>query len=291
MPTRTPTPHATYSAPLSNTPAGQPRAALEQQSDRAVLRLAAYTLLILFFELALIRYTAAYVRVFAFYSNFVLIAAFLGMGVGLLRADAVHRVKWLAVPVTLLLFGAVRYLSRVPIAVPQGPAEHLWAVFDGSASGGIPLLWVAVLLFGLCALFFVPLGALVGAEFRILPPLRAYSIDIAGSLGGILLFGAVSALRQPPVIWFAVGFGIWLVASLRDRRFAAAVGATAAAVLLAGLPRPGGPEYWSPYYRITVEHGAAGSNVFVNGSLHQVMLNFEDSVASRASFTREARAG
>ena len=46
------------------------------------LKLATYSGLILFFELALIRYTAGYVHLFSFYLNFVLIATFLGMGVG-----------------------------------------------------------------------------------------------------------------------------------------------------------------------------------------------------------------
>src|SRR6185503_13591366 len=70
-------------------------------SDRSVgLRIAAYSALILFFELAFIRYTAGYVRVFSFYLNFVLIATFLGMGVGLLSARHVERLRWLAVPAT-----------------------------------------------------------------------------------------------------------------------------------------------------------------------------------------------
>ncbi|MDQ3950054.1 MAG: hypothetical protein M3282_06890 [Gemmatimonadota bacterium] len=292
MSTRTPTPHATYAAYTRRLAPAPPEVVASGGRPRAAaLRLAAYTLLILFFELTFIRYTAAYVRVFGFYSNFVLIAAFLGMGVGLLRADAVRRVKWLSIPAALLLVTAVTYLSRTPIAVPQGPAEYFWAVFEGGARQGVPLLWAVVILFALCTLFFVPLGALVGAEFRALAPLRAYSVDIAGSLLGIVLFGALSAARQPPTVWFAIGFGVWVLASLGDRRFAAAIGATAVAVVVAASPRASGPEYWSPYYRIGVAHGSAGSNVFVNGSLHQVMLNFDDSVAARASFPRIARAG
>jgi len=292
MSTRTPTPHASH-APYTRdgTPAPRDIAAPARHPHAAALRLAAYTLLILVFELALIRYTAAYVRVFAFYSNFVLIAAFLGMGVGLLRADAAQLLKWLAIPAALLLVGAVSYLAGTPIAVPQGPAEHLWAVFEESGRSGVPLALVVVVLFGLCTFFFVPLGALMGAEFRALPPLRAYSVDIAGSLLGIVLFGALSAARHPPPVWFAIGFGIWLVAALGDRRFAIAIGATAVAIVVVLAAQSSEREYWSPYYRINVNHGAAGSNVYVNGSLHQVMLNFDDSVAATASFTRVARAG
>ena len=58
---------------------------MSQSFDRAAgLRLAAYSFLILYFELAFIRYLPANVKVFSFYSNFVLIAAFVGMGTGLL---------------------------------------------------------------------------------------------------------------------------------------------------------------------------------------------------------------
>jgi SAM-dependent methyltransferase len=285
-------PSATRPAFGAYTPraAASPRAGPAGES-RTALRLVAYSLLILFFELCLIRYTAAYVRIFGFYANFVLIAAFLGMGVGLLRTEAATRIKWLAIPASLLLVGAVVYLSQTVIAVPHGPAEYLWAVYDASGKTGVPLFWAVVLLFTLCTLFFVPLGALMGAEFRALPALRAYSFDIAGSLLGIIAFAAVSAARHPPIVWFAMGFGLWVVASLGDRRFAIALGATGVAITLATSPRASGPEYWSPYYRITVAHGSAGSNVFVNGSLHQVMLDLSDSAVDRWSYTRTARAG
>jgi hypothetical protein len=293
MPIATPTAAAAgpvYTAPDASRPAPQSPTS-PSASRSAALRLIAYSLLILFFELAFIRYTAAYVRVFGFYCNFVLIAAFLGMGVGLLRADAAARLQWLAVPASLLVVGAVLYLSQAVIAVPQGPAEHFWTAFDIAGGKRVPLFWAVVALFTVCTVFFVPLGALMGAEFRALPGLRAYSLDIAGSLLGIAAFGALSAARQPPAVWFALAFGLWVLVSLRRPRFAIALGITAVAVTLAAAPRTSGPEYWSPYYRISVDHGTVGSNVFVNGALHQVMLNLDDAAAARASFTRTARAG
>jgi hypothetical protein len=272
-------------------PAAPPPRATPVADQRAALRLVAYSLLILFFELCFIRYTAAYVRVFAFYANFVLIAAFLGMGIGLLRADAATRIKWLAIPASLLLVGAVVHLSKTFIVVPQAPDEYLWAVFNVSAGRSLPLFWAVVLLFALCVLFFVPLGALMGAEFRALPPLRAYSLDIIGSLLGIFAFAALSAARHPPTVWFAIGFALWVLTSLGDRRFAIALGATAVAVAFYASPRAPVPEYWSPYYRINASHGPFGSNVFVNGSLHQVILDLSDTGTARAAFTRVVRAG
>ena len=55
------------------------RSRSDQPAHVAAIRLAAYSFLILFFELALIRYVPAYVRIIGFYLNFVLIAAFLGI--------------------------------------------------------------------------------------------------------------------------------------------------------------------------------------------------------------------
>ena len=257
------------------------------------LRVAGYSLLILFFELAFIRFTSGYVRVFGFYQNFVLIATFLGMGVGLLQANAARTLKWIAVPAGFMLTGTVAFFSMIRITVPRDPNEFLWGVWWGAPQKEIPIMPVVVLLFGLCALFFVPLGALLGAEFRKLTPLKAYSFDILGSLLGIGGFALLSMGRQPPVVWFALGLAIWAVLSIRDWRFALSLGLGGAAVLVVATWLGGNSsgsarsaEYWSPYYRVTLQPNIAGYRmannaavpnvvgyrVDVNGSMHQVML-------------------
>ncbi len=237
-------------------------------------KLATYTGLILFFELAWIRYTSGYVRVFGFYQNFVLIATFLGMGVGLLRAASAQRLKWILPPAGVLLLGTIGWFSVTKIAVPNDKNEFIWGIFGSGGARSVPLIVVVAVLFTLIALFFVPLGALAGEQFKKLPPLKAYAADIAGSLAGILAFGALSALRQPPIAWLAIGFGALVVASIRDRRFVLAVGAAAAAVLgLASWTSRFKPEFWSPYYRVNLfSRQDGGFTITVNGSLHQIML-------------------
>jgi hypothetical protein len=257
------------------------------------LRIASYTALILFFELALIRYTAGYVRLFGFYLNFVLIATFLGMGVGLLRARDADRLRWMAVPILMLLFGAIALFSETHIRVPQDPSDYLWGVNEPRASTTreMPLFAVTATLFALCALFFVPLGAELGRHFSKLPPLRAYSWDIAGSIAGIVAFGVLSALRQPPVIWFALGLSTWVLLSWFDRRFA--VSLAAVAVLSLGLVRwmSVGREYWSPYYRITVSAPGPLAVVEVNGALHQVVLALDSARTARVPSAQRALIG
>ena len=273
---------STLHAPLNRPPTPTLVGSTKPSEEHPALRLACYTGLILFFELAWIRYTSAYVRVFGFYQNFVLIATFLGMGVGLLRARSAPRLKWLAPPATLLLLVAVGLFSVARIAVPNDPNEFLWGIFgDAGRTHSVPLIAVVAVLFTFIALFFVPLGSLVGEQFRKLPPLRAYAADIVGSLAGILAFGALSALRQPPIIWFAIGFGAFVLVSIRDRRFVLSLGVVgAAALLLASWTSREKPEYWSPYYRINLMHrDDGGFTLLVNGSLHQIMLPLDSAHA------------
>jgi protein-L-isoaspartate O-methyltransferase len=256
-------------------------------------RLAGYSFLILFFELALIRYLPGYVRVFGFYLNFVLIATFLGMGVGLLRAEAALRLRWLSLPVTVVLLVAVYLLADVLVQVPPDADEVLWAIYPArwETKRTFGVLPTTTILFALCALFFVPLGALLGREFRKFKPLVAYSLDIGGSLAGILAFGVLSALRTAPAVWFAIGTLIWLVLAWEDRRYAVGVvGMGLAAVVLALVTAGPRPEFWSPYYRINIYR--PDDDVFrltVNGSLHQYMIDFRPPAVARSPFVDAVR--
>jgi spermidine synthase len=258
----------------------------------AALRLGGYSFLILFLELALIRYVPGHVRVFGFFLNFVLIATFLGMGVGLLRSEQARRLRWLAVPALLALFGAVKYFANVVIGGNIDHDEYLWGQFLASSPNvtQMGIVPVATILFGLCAIVFVPLGGLLGAEFRKFPPLHAYSIDVAGSLFGVLAFAVGSALWTPPLVWFGAALAIWVLLSLDDWKFGGALAVTG--ILVLGLvqwsggeqlERSGGrgKEYWSPYYRIDLFVDPHLYTVDVNGSLHQYMLDLSPEVAAR----------
>jgi spermidine synthase len=236
------------------------------------------------------------VRVFGFYQNFVLIATFLGMGVGLMRSRAAETLKWIAPGTLLAMVAAVYYFSRAAISVPSTPDEYVWAIFahrDGAKQ--IPLLPVVGALFALSALFFLPLGAALGAQFRRLPALRAYSFDILGSLAGIAAFGLLSATRQAPIVWFAIGIATWCVASLNHKRFAATLGIAGAAALgVVGKTEGDTSEYWSPYYRINVFARPAaprGFHVDVNGSFHQFMLDLGPNSVARDPYTSVAARG
>jgi hypothetical protein len=255
-------------------------------------RLAGYSCLILFIELALIRYIAAYVRVFGFFVNFVLIATFLGMGIGLIRSRRGRPTeRWLAPIAVLALFATVKLFSLLTIHVEQRKDEALWAIIPPGRHelGIIPAVLV---LFALTAILFVPLGAGMAREFRRFRALTAYTLDIAGSLVGVLAFGAMSWAETPPIVWFSVAFLGWLALTIEPRRGLRAVvvlaPALAGALGLIVWTRQAtayGPERWSPYYRITQDHNNVGLPcIYVNGMLHQCMIDFAHSPALAAAY-------
>lgn len=264
----------------------------ERRFDSATLSLIGYSFLILFVELAFIRYISAYVRVFGFYLNMVVIATFLGMGIGLLRARDEHRIRWIAPGALLLLFAAVKLWSNMIVKVAADPNEHIWAVY-----GEMPATWgrvgvvpTVLILFTLAALTMVPLGAAMGRLFRQFRPLTAYSLDIVGSLSGIALFAILSAFRTPPVVWFTIAFVVWALLSLGSRRYALAMAATGiVSVALAAWTAGPKPEHWSPYYRINLVPLQHATSLHVNGSMHQWILDASEQGAQRDSILAGVR--
>jgi hypothetical protein len=241
-------------------------------------RIAATAALILFLELALIRHLAAYVHVFGFYVNFVVIATFLGMGTGMLRRADVDRLMTWAGPALLAVTSLVALITIAPVHAPANASEYLWGATAESAQGfHIPLSGAVIGLFTLTALAFIPLGAMLGAAMAQLPPLRAYAVDLLGSLIGVAAFAGMSAFSTPPILWFTVTCAL-MVALVWHRRPAAYVvaGCCAATLGVVQWTRTAG-ELWSPYYRITVHTTSlpGAYQVSVNGVLHQVMMNFD----------------
>src|SRR5256712_6922991 len=107
-----------------------------------------------------------------------------------------------------------------------------------------------------------------------MPPLRAYSFDILGSIAGVAGLAALSPVDTQPLVWCALLAALLLVLTERRRPTrATAIGfaALGAVIGLAVLDQVRGDLY-SPYYRITVytpENGAQA--IAVNGIPHQAM--------------------
>src|SRR2546425_8748872 len=82
------------------------------QPRRPYLDLFLISFLILFFELAAIRWFAGTVVFLTFFTNIVLLACFLGMSVGLLAARRPQPLVQMALPVAMLAFAAAIAIHR-----------------------------------------------------------------------------------------------------------------------------------------------------------------------------------
>src|ERR1700733_13536996 len=74
--------------------------------------------LVLFLETALIRWLPAYIRLLAYFSNFILLASFLGLGIGCLLTDRRRNLLVWFPLVQLALIVAVDRL-RLEVALPS----------------------------------------------------------------------------------------------------------------------------------------------------------------------------
>jgi Spermine/spermidine synthase domain len=231
--------------------------------DRPRLFLASF--LMLFVELALIRWTAANDIYLAHLTNFVLLASFLGIGIGFLLAGAERDLFPFGPPALAVLVG---FLLAFPAQTVDGP--HGWQ--PGGALG-MPALprWVSLAaVFLLTVAVLACLGQEVARTFSRFPALEAYRLDVLGSLAGIALFAGVSFLRLPPLGW-ALIVAVAFVPLLGRRRLLPVAGVgVALVVLLLGAQSLLVGDFWSPYYKIRAVTSPDGSvKVDVNNTPHQ----------------------
>ncbi|HWF56795.1 MAG TPA: spermidine synthase [Candidatus Dormibacteraeota bacterium] len=228
-------------------------------------RLVLYSALMLFTELALIRWLGSNVLYLAFFSNFVLLGSFLGIGAGFLRSRSRRDLSGLA-PIALGLL--VVLVNVFPVTV-QRSADQLIFFGGGSATSGVPS-WLALpVLFLATAVVMACIGEGVGRSFRLYGPLHAYRLDILGSLAGIIAFSALSFLWAPPLVWGAV-VTILLFLLQGNRRWLLQGACLAAMLVFLGVESFTPRFSWSPYYKVTqVRTSATNITISVDGIPHQ----------------------
>src|ERR1051325_6410559 len=249
-----------------------------------VVDVALCTFGILALELALIRWTGGQIRIIAYFANLILIAAFLGMGLGVVLGRTRPALVHAALPALAVLsavFAFAEPLGLMRIHFPD-PTIYLW---QGDAAtktlaqfvGGCLLISaIFASVAAVVALAATPLGRL----FDELPPLRAYTADIAGSLLGIVIFTLVSSREGPPWQWMALG----ILPTLRFSRKPLSLLSAIAILVLAWTS--GRDALFSPYNRIDLAAASApfdpaqpmrrGWSLSVNRDYHQMISNYAE---------------
>ncbi len=232
------------------------------------LRLFVLSFLMLFVELALIRWSGALVIYLSYFSNFVLLGSFLGIGIGFLRARArVNLFPWAPAALALLIL----FVRVFPVEVIRTGYQILFFGYGKFQASGPPT-WVTLpIVFLAVAAVMAMIGEGVARTFVRFRPLDAYRLDIAGSIAGIAAFSLLSFLDAKPVVWALI---VALVMLLLYGRRAGLLQITAAVaiVLLLWSESLSSGDIWSPYYRISVIKGGDGYGINVNGIPHQNII-------------------
>jgi SAM-dependent methyltransferase len=262
--------------------------------------------LMLYFELAFIRWIPGQVRVIAYFTNFILIACFFGIGLGMLIARrAIDTVRVVALAVLGLAVLAAAFSG---FEVVRSGSQALLVVYE---NGGpqVPLHLLLALFYLAIAATFVPFGQAVGRAMGREAPLVDYVINLAGSIAGIVAFFFISLFSLPAWSWFLIGAPMLMLIVPGVRRWRAVSAVAAAAVVLLTW-HLGRDQIWSPYHKlelapaaIEVETGVVtpyrgdevqtrplplevGFNVQVNDDFYQIPVDLSDaSIAEHPGLT------
>ena len=246
--------------------------------------------LTLFLELALIRYLSGNIWNLGYFPNIVLIAVFVGMGLGFtFHHHATERAsKGLYQAGIWVVLALVAYVAWKR---PTVPGFSLW---EGNLGGDLyftvtppSVLQNTALAFIFCVAAIVVTFAFISQRtakyFRQFEPLTAYTLDIAGSCTGIVVFMLISWQAVPAAAWFAFFTLLYLAAGPTGRiiRWLPALAGIALTALVAHQdthlvvePSYDGPmvSRWSPYQKVEyIDIEAARHRIFVNGINHQHM--------------------
>ena len=221
----------------------------------------------------LIRWIPANVKFIGFFSNFLLIASFLGIGLGIILG----RKGWnpRLSPFALLLALVVAFVYKFQLNIQIDSQDELFFGLAENRAADLNFLFLPLvvgLVVALLACLALPLGPLL----KSMPPLKAYAIDIIGSMTGIAAFTALSALGTNPIVWFAIAVVLVIALELGRRVSIFTIANGLALVALLSLvvvyTNDHKGDIWSPYYRInsfTAESGLV--HLTVDGIPHQAL--------------------
>lgn len=231
----------------------------------------------LFVQLALIRWAGANLVHLSYFSNLILLASFLGIGLGFLRARKPRDLGRYA-PVAILVL--IAFIFFFPARIEGSSSELIF--FTEVRPTGLPT-WVTLpLVFLVVAFAMTLLGEITGRAFLAFSALDAYRWDIVGSLSGTLLFTLVAFLRSPSWIWPTVMLVALVLLYGRALPILSWLSALGIIVLLVLESLSPGVS-WSPYYKVTTQDytntAPPYTAIQVNGIPHQNVLDAESRLA------------
>ena len=169
----------------------------------------------LFLELFLIRWIATEIRIFAYVNNLVLLACFIGIGLGCYfpsrKSNPLY--SFTALAVLILAVKAIPFINITELL--SGFSDSvIWFQalkpnnFIPAAKGVILVMF----MFGMIAAVFFPIGQALASMFNDHKnTIIAYSLNVFGNIIGIWLFSALCFVYAPPWVWLSISVGLGLL--------------------------------------------------------------------------------
>ncbi len=254
----------------------------EDNSRRVAVELVAASFIVLFQELALIRWLPSQVRVLAYFPNIVLLSAFLGLGIGCLIPARRAVAAWWPLGLLAAILGGV-VLGRFAFT-HEAPGEHFWLFyFDMPKAPVVHGIRIPILIaFVVSAISFIPLGQFIASRLQHFRErgraLSGYVFDLIGSLAGVIVFAIASFYQTFPVVWFAIICVTAIAFLARGFRMRLVWGLVLTGALFT-VYQAERASFYSPYYALKTVPKNNGFLVLANGSSHQ----FANRLSSRDS--------
>jgi Spermine/spermidine synthase domain len=222
----------------------------------------------LFLELAVIRWLSTEIRIFAYFKNLPLMAAFLGFGIGcyFYRSTDVLFYKWFP----RFVGGLAAIIALAPVldlthVIFVDPRQYflLGVGFGDRAAASTPSFFqatkaysVIVFVFILVVATFTALTSKMGEALNRQMPLLGYSINILGSLLGILGFSIASYIESTPLVWLVFVYLLLVYFYWGRPELKLALFYFIGSAAIVGRVSFATSAFWSPYYQIDVDIAA-----------------------------------
>ncbi len=240
-------------------------------------RLIQLSFLMLFVELALIRWIGSQIVFVSVFTNFVLLASFLGIGIGFLRSKSNFNLICIS-PILLAFLIWLCYQFRYQYEPVLDPLTNdLIYQFDGFKENRLPIILTLPILFIAVTFVMASIADGVSRTFQKFLPLYAYRLEILGSLLGIVAFSILSYLHAAPFYWglvISLLFILILSSNWKSNYLLAFLQVAGIIICLSVLAQDSFKSLysWSPYYKVGIYPYDNGRYVVnVNGMPQQII--------------------
>ena len=222
--------------------------------------------LLLFLELLVIRWVSTEIRIFAYLSNLILLATFIGSGIGMAikKRISIAFSSFLLVVLSIInLYTFSLKIFNFQVNLFKDISDLLSPLSDEYLWYSAPLISIKRTIFGLaCALFvfsitvliFIPLGQILGRALNNhKKPLLAYSVNVFFSVLGIWAFQLWSVGEMSPLLGVVVVQALFLFLTSKFSQKLILTFLCFFTILLCQNKEPFSPLVrWSPYQKLSL---------------------------------------